>query len=332
MEFALDSLHDLEKEIDGVLTSVTEAAKCGTLKNLNKGHFGKCNKDVVTNLILHLASVLDKSCSVMRSASAKIDNLKTEQIENQKRVVLLQEEVIKSKGEQVQEVQAAVKTEFKSFSDVVKQNVQEVPSKKLAAAFKTAVVDDQRSRCIILFGIEENKTQVLTDTVNRVLGAVFDGEKPSVKECYRVGAEKPGVARPVRICFSSSGLATTALHNSKKLKECSEFRKVYLSPDRSPDERAARRLLVETLRTKMKEEPQFYHFIRDGKLCKTDRKVTEMPAQPASSNSSTALSAQSTTFSTSATTSASDLNSAHDLNLSSFQRSVRTAKNRSSLP
>ena len=168
MEFALDSLHDLEKEIDGVLSSVTEAAKCGTLKNLNKGHFGKCNKDVVTNLILHLASVLDKSCSVMRSASAKIDNLKTEQIENQKRVVLLQEEVIKSKGEQVQEVQAAVKTEFKSFSDVVKQNVQEVPSKKLAAAFKTAVVDDHRSRCIMLFGVEENKRQVLTDAVNRV--------------------------------------------------------------------------------------------------------------------------------------------------------------------
>ena len=80
MEFALDSLHDLEKEIDGVLSSVTEAAKCGTLKNLNKGHFGKCNKDVVTNLILHLDSVLDKSCCVMRSASAKIDKLKTEQI------------------------------------------------------------------------------------------------------------------------------------------------------------------------------------------------------------------------------------------------------------
>ena len=71
----------------------------------------------------------------------------------------------------------------------------------MAAAFKTAVVDDKRSRCIMLFGLEENKTQVLTDTVNRVLGAVFDGEKPLVKECYHVGAVKPGVARPVKICL-----------------------------------------------------------------------------------------------------------------------------------
>ena len=54
---------------------------------------------------------------------------------------------------------------------------------------------------------------------------------------------------------------------------------MYLTPDRSPDERAARRLLVGTLGARMKEEQQFYHFIRDGKICKSDKKTTDVPVQ-----------------------------------------------------
>ena len=136
----------------------------------------------------------------------------------------------------------------------------------------------------MMFGLEENKTQVLTDTVNQVLGTVFEEEKPAVKECYRVGAAKPGATRPVRICFNSSGSVALLLQNAKKLKQTTTFKTIYLSPDRSPDERTARKELVESLRAKIKEEPEFYHFIKDGKICKTDRKVKAV--QPALSASS----------------------------------------------
>ena len=61
--------------------------------------------------------------------------------------------------------------------------------------------------------------------------------------------------------------------NAKKLKQTTALSTVYLSPDRSPDERTARRDLVENLRAKIKKEPEFYHFIKGGKFCKTDRKV-----------------------------------------------------------
>ena len=46
-----------------------------------------------------------------------------------------------------------------------------------------------------------------------------------------------------------------------------------LSLERSPDERATRRGLVENLRTKIKEESEFHHFIKDVKICLTDRKL-----------------------------------------------------------
>ena len=45
-------------------------------------------------------------------------------------MMLLQDEVIKSKCEQVVEFKAAVRTEFKSFSEVVKQKSQEVGSSR----------------------------------------------------------------------------------------------------------------------------------------------------------------------------------------------------------
>ena len=89
---------------------------------------------------------------------------------------------------------------------------------------------------------------------------------------------------------------------------------VYLSPDRSPDERTARKELVESLRAKIKEEPEFYHFIKDGKICKTDRKVKAV--QPALSASSGGGRGKS---------------SAVGDGLSSFQRSIQMARNRKSM-
>ena len=96
---------------------------------MNKGHFGKfytIQRWIALCLSSHsYRQYTRQSGSVLRSASAKIYDLKTGQIENQKRVMLLQDEVIKSKCEQVVEFKAAVRTEFKSSSDVVKQKSQE---------------------------------------------------------------------------------------------------------------------------------------------------------------------------------------------------------------
>ena len=46
---------------------------------------------------------------------------------------------------------------------------------------------DQRSHSIMAFGLEEKKAHVLSETVTRILGTVFKGESPAVKECYHDG-------------------------------------------------------------------------------------------------------------------------------------------------
>ena len=116
--------------------------------------------------------------------------------------------------------------------DIWKWIVSLYPSKKLEAALKSAVDSDQLKQ---MFGLEENKSQVLTDTESQVLKTVFDGEKPSIKACYRVGVGKSEVTRPVRICFNSSESVATALRNSRKLKQITASRNCFLnSPDRSP--------------------------------------------------------------------------------------------------
>ena len=114
MTFSVDSLYNLEEDVSSVLNTVIEAAKCNKVKDLDKAHLNRCNKDALVNLVLDLVKTLESSSVVLRGASAKIDDLKTDQIENQKCVMRLQDEVIKSKEEQVEEVQTVFKTEFKS--------------------------------------------------------------------------------------------------------------------------------------------------------------------------------------------------------------------------
>ena len=45
-----------------------------------------------------------------------------------------------------------------------------------------------------------------------------------------------------------------------------EFKTVFVSPDRSRDERAAHQQLVLRLKEKVKTDPENYHFIRNGTL------------------------------------------------------------------
>ena len=53
------------------------------------------------------------------AAAVKIQELQSDQIINQQGVMQLQEELIRSKGDQVEEVQSTVKTEIKLFWEAV---------------------------------------------------------------------------------------------------------------------------------------------------------------------------------------------------------------------
>ena len=56
------------------------------------------------------------------------------------------------------------------------------------------------------------------------------------------------------------------LKAAKNLKQ-SEYSSVFLSLDKSPEERAERRKLVEQMKKKIAENPHKKYFIRQGEIC-----------------------------------------------------------------
>ena len=184
------------------------------------------------NLTTDLMKTLKSISAVLWSALAKIDDLKTDQIENRMCVMRLQGTVIKSKKEQVRGYSDRCKDWIQIFQWCSETESLRNIRQKVASSFEIgSYYNNQRRQCIMGFGLEDNRTQVLTDIVNQVLGTVVEGEKPTVKECFHVGTAKQSATRPVMICFISSGSVALLLHNVKKSKQNTAFRKICLSSD-----------------------------------------------------------------------------------------------------
>ena len=82
--------------------------------------------------------------------------LKSDQIRNQKTLLKLQDTLIQSKVEQVEAVQTTVKTEIRSFSDVNKQGCEDkITATNLTAVVKSAVESDNRKNAVMVFGVSK---------------------------------------------------------------------------------------------------------------------------------------------------------------------------------
>ena len=89
-------------------------------------------------------------------------------------------------------------------------------------------------------------------------------EKPKIGDCYRLGGEKNGVTRPIKVTLSSSEAVSKVLSKAGRLKSVEQLSGVFLSPDRTAEERAARKKLVEQLKQKREAEPDLHHFIKNN--------------------------------------------------------------------
>ena len=74
--------------------------------------------------------------------------------------------------------------------------------------------------------------------------------------------------------FSNAITVKQILSKTSMLKKSVQFRSVYICPDRSQDEREARKSLVVDLKTAIKEHPGRYHFISGGKIHSVDKAAT----------------------------------------------------------
>ena len=215
--------------------------------------------------------LLKNAVSTIDRNAKRIDELQKEKIDDQKKIIHLNEKVMEKKSAELNEVKSAVKTEMKSFSSIVKKNCPPTLTRKtIEAAVKSVCDKEDRSKNIIIYGIEETSGEVLPDEVGKVLEEI--DEKPVVRDCVRVGVKRSGDTRPrpVKLSLSNSDHVAQVLRSAKRLHTKEGYKSVYICPDRTVQERKSFKILLDQLKEKRKSEPNITHYIRNSRIVSYD--------------------------------------------------------------
>ena len=106
-----------------------------------------------------------------------------------------------------------------SYSDVVANSRTETRTiqsqDSLRRAVKSAIEEDDRSRNLIIFGLEDDDQERIDSKVTTMFAELE--EKPRVSAC-RIGTKKTGTVRPVKVTLASSTAVHQILAKSRQLK------------------------------------------------------------------------------------------------------------------
>ena len=130
----------------------------------------------------------------------------------------------------------------------------------------------------MLFGLKEDTGEDVSGKVSDVLLQL--NLKPKV-DVSRIGSGVPSPSRestntkprPVKVTVASSAIVKEVLSRAKHLKNCSGFKSVYLSPDRTVEQRTEHRKLVSELKQRLVDQPGQRHFIRGNSVVSTQKDV-----------------------------------------------------------
>ena len=123
--------------------------------------------------------------------------------------------------------------------------------------------EEGRGGNVVVFGLEEESGEKVDERVAEVFGEV--GQKPKFS-AQRIGVVKPGAKRPVKVTFRNNTVSRQVLATASKLRDSEKFSTVFISPDRTPEQRVIHRDLVVELKRRRAEERDKTHFIRSGKV------------------------------------------------------------------
>ena len=91
-------------------------------------------------------------------------------------------------------------------------------------------------------------------------------ENPKRRSCSRIGQQKSGTTRPIRIRVQNPAIVHQILQKARKLKDIDGYKTIYLSPDRTLEERNTRRELVNQLKKKRANDPDNHYHISRGQI------------------------------------------------------------------
>ena len=126
-----------------------------------------------------------------------------------------------------------------------------------------------------MFGLTEDKGEGVEQLRAKVDELMQDlGEKPRF-DAVRIGklSSKDSLTRPVKVNLGSSVVVSQILEKAKRLARSPKHNKVYISPDRSPTQRAEHRALVQELKDKRITDPNKRYYLRNGTIVSADIKT-----------------------------------------------------------
>ena len=277
MDFSVNSLHSIEKKMKSEIARLLKATNVSSVADWNQKVLSdKLNKGPLSEYLSSFVKLLDSSLDLCKGAAGSIDEMKT-------KVMDTQSQLIDRKKEELGTVSETVKTELKSWVDIVKKDNKQnrqLTTKSVKEAVKIVNQEEERSRNLIIYGVKEPaedswenslKFDLATDTVKSIT-EITDTSNIDIIHSCRVGDKKPGKIRPIKVKLESSLHVESILKNAHKLKTNNDFKTVFLAPDRTPEQRAAHSKLVIQMKEMIKNDSSKHYFIKDDKVKFTDKK------------------------------------------------------------
>ena len=270
MEFSLHSLHRVDAELETVVKLIRECINVTDIGKMKKNMLMKLNKDVLSGFVESLAGVTGSSQHMLRSAAEQIDALKSENMKLQNSIICLNNDIAQKQSDELLSVKSTVEAEMKTWANVVAEscsNKSAVTPQNLKVAVRTLVSEEDRSRNILVYGAAEGikEKQLLADIFQQI------DTEPEVVEHYRIGTVKDISNRPIKVKLRRPGAVRNVLINAKKLKGHDKLGSIFISPDRSMEERKAHKQLIDEMKKKRNEDPTKYYFIKKGTVCCAER-------------------------------------------------------------
>ncbi|KAL5266022.1 hypothetical protein ACHWQZ_G006618 [Mnemiopsis leidyi] len=206
-----------------------------------------------------------------------MDQLKSDKIADQKLLIELQKNQINS-------VQETVKSEMKSWADVVKKNVnlnqrnaKPLTENSVKQAVRAVHEEKKRSKNLMIYGYQEKEKEAdfeVTKTVKEVLNDIDIYPAPHIHEAYRIGKKEQGKNRPIKVELESADDVDIALRRARYLKDSDRFQHVYIGPDRTKENQLAHNELVKQMKHMIERDPSKHYFIRQKKICSVDKDLS----------------------------------------------------------
>jgi hypothetical protein len=254
------------------------------------------NKDVVARCLLNALKLIERQHNLVINQRVHLSSYQQDIIKLQSAVIDAQEKALRASDDISQAVEESVQSGIKLQGDYISQAVEEsvksgiksyseatvsssvqssstgatvISPGTLKSIAKQLVVEEELSRNIMVFGLSEKDDEDICDSVGKVFEQLE--EKPRL-EARRLGIKRTNsTPRPVKVTLSSAATVQQILGKSRKLRT-SQYDSVYLTPDRTAEQRAEHRQLVEQLKKKGKDEPGRHHYIKAGQIFSTELK------------------------------------------------------------